>query len=64
MSQILDQEDRCYVDAELAGYEDVYVTVESACTDNGETLLLGGGYDFRWARLPMSGDPAIWAADL
>ena len=47
VTQILDQEERCYVDAELAGYEDVYVTVESACTDNGETLLLGGGYDFR-----------------
>ena len=47
VTQILDQEERCYVDAELAGYEDVYVTVESACTDNGEPLLLGGGYDFR-----------------
>ena len=47
VTQVLDQTKRCYVDAKLEGYEDVYVTVESACTDNGETLLLGGGYDIR-----------------
>lgn len=47
VTQVLDQVNRCYVDAELEGCEDVYVTVESACTDNGETLVLGGGYDFR-----------------
>ena len=47
VTQVLDQVNRCYVDAELEGYEDVYVTVESTCTDNGETLLLDGGYDFR-----------------
>ena len=31
----------------LAGRQDVYVTVESTCTDSGEALLLDGGYDFR-----------------
>ena len=45
--QVLDQESRTYVDAELAGYEDVYVTVESACTQRDDALLLDGGYDFR-----------------
>ena len=45
--QVLDQETKTYVDAVLEGYEDVYVTVESTCTDNGEALLLDGGYDFR-----------------
>ena len=45
--QVLDQETRTYVDAELAGYEDVYVTVESACTQRDDALLLDGGYDFR-----------------
>lgn len=47
VSQILDQENRYYVDAVLEGFEDVYVTVEASCTDNGESLLLGGGYDIR-----------------
>ena len=32
---------------EKEGFEDVYVTVESTCTDSGEALLLDGGYDFR-----------------
>lgn len=45
VAQVLDQTQRRYVDAELEGYEDVYVTVESPCTDNGEKLVLGGGYD-------------------
>ena len=45
--QVLDQESRTYVDAVLEGFEDVYVTVESTCTDSGEALLLDGGYDFR-----------------
>ena len=45
--QVLDQETRSYVDAVLEGFEDVYVTVESTCTDSEEALLLDGGYDFR-----------------
>lgn len=47
VTQVLDEVNRRYVDAELEGFEDVYVTVESSCTDNGEKLVLGGGYDFR-----------------
>lgn len=46
-AQVLDQNAREYVTATLEGYEDVYVTVESACTDSGEALILDGGYDFR-----------------
>lgn len=49
--QVLNQETRSYVDAQLEGYEDVYVTVRSTCTDNDEALLLGGGYDFRVGQL-------------
>ena len=45
--QVLDQETRSYVDAVLDGHEDVYVTVESVCTENDGALLLDGGYDFR-----------------
>ena len=47
--QVLNQETRSYVDTELAGHEDVYVTVESTCTESGDggALLLNGGYDFR-----------------
>ena len=45
--QVLDQESRTYVDAELAGYEDVYLTVESTCTQGQNALLLDGGYDIR-----------------
>lgn len=47
VTQVLDEVNRRYVDAVLEGCEDVYVTVESTCTDNGEKLVLGGGYDFR-----------------
>ena len=45
--QVLNQETGSYVEAVIEGYEDVYVTVESTCTDSGEALLLDGGYDFR-----------------
>ena len=45
--QVLDQENRCYVDAVLEGYEDAYVTVESPCTVGDDSLVLDGGYEFR-----------------
>lgn len=45
MVQVLDQETKTYVMAELDGYEDVYVTVESTCTSTDEALLLDSGYD-------------------
>lgn len=47
MVQVLDQETKTYVMAELDGYEDVYVTVESTCTSTDEALLLDSGYDIR-----------------
>ena len=47
VTQVLDEVNRRYVDAALDGFEDVYITVTSSCTDSGDKLLLGGGYDFR-----------------
>ena len=41
---LLDHEDRQYVYAENAGHVDILVTVDAHCTDNGESLLAGGGY--------------------
>ena len=45
--QVLNQEEGKYVEVELAGYEDVYLTVESTCTQGQNALLLDGGYDIR-----------------
>ena len=47
VTQVLDEVNHRYVDAVLEGSEDVYVTVTSSCTDSGDKLVLGGGYDFR-----------------
>lgn len=44
---VADQEGRAFVRAELEGYEDVLVTVESACTVTGEAVTIGGGYEIR-----------------
>ena len=46
-SQILDHDSREYVLAEVAGYEDALVTVESPCTISSDTILLDGGYTLR-----------------
>lgn len=46
-SQILDHNSREYVLADVPGYEDALVTVESACTDSSDTILLDGGYTLR-----------------
>lgn len=46
-SQVLDHDNREYVLADIAGYEDALVTVESTCTDSNDTLLLDGGYTLR-----------------
>lgn len=40
----LDQTRRRQVLAPVPGYEDIYVTVESAGTDTGDKILLGGGF--------------------
>ena len=41
--QALNQEEGCYQDSVVAGNEDVYVTIESACTDRGDALILSSG---------------------
>lgn len=41
---LLDHEERRYVYAENPGNVDILVTVDAVCTDNGESLLSGGGY--------------------
>ena len=46
-SLILDQVNGEYVLADVDGYEDVLVTVESPCTVTDEAVTLGGGYALR-----------------
>ena len=43
----LDHQSRQYVLAEIPGYEDILVTVESPCTTSDEAITVGGGYDMR-----------------
>ena len=47
VAQVLDQEERRYVDAPIEGYEDILVTVESPCTESDAGILLDGGYALR-----------------
>lgn len=43
----VDQEGRSFVRAELEGFEDVLVTVESDCTVSDGAVIVGGGYEVR-----------------
>ena len=61
-SLILDQVNGEYVLADVDGYEDVLVTVESPCTVTDEAVTLGGGYALRPPC--TSGARAIWPAAL
>ena len=45
--QTFDQEEGVFRMVDVPGYEDVYVTVDSAATGTEEALLLDGGYDLR-----------------
>ena len=45
--QVLDQEGRRYVQAELEGFEDVLVTIEAPCTVTDSAITVGGGYSVR-----------------
>ena len=47
VSRQLDHEGRKYVQATYEGYEDILVTVEAPCTENGEAIVVGGGYEIR-----------------
>ena len=44
---MVDQESGAFVRAELEGFEDVLVTVESACTVSDAAVTVGGGYELR-----------------
>lgn len=46
-TQILDQVGRTYVLAEVPGYEDAMVTVESTWTEGEDAMLLDGGFKLR-----------------
>lgn len=45
--QVIDQENRRWVWAELEGFEDVLVTVEAPCTVSDAAITVGGGYEIR-----------------
>lgn len=45
--QALDQINGRYVQAEISGYEDILVTVESPCTMSEKGIILDGGYELR-----------------
>lgn len=47
VDSIINEEQLCYVTAEIPGYEDLYLTVESSGTVNAEQVLVGGGYAVR-----------------
>lgn len=44
---VLDQVNRRQVQATLEGFEDILVTVQSACTASDESIVVGGGYEVR-----------------
>lgn len=45
--QVVDQEKRRHVWAELEGFEDVLVTIEAPCTTSDAAITVGGGYEIR-----------------
>ena len=45
--QVLDSVNHRYVQADIEGYEDILVTIESPCTESDQGFLLGGGYELR-----------------
>lgn len=46
-TKVLDHEGHRYVQAQIEGYEDILVTVRSACTESDEGIVLDGGYELR-----------------
>ena len=44
---IIDEDAKAYVTAEIPGYEDVEIVVESTATYGEEKIVLGSGYEFR-----------------
>lgn len=47
VNQVLDSVNHKYVQAEVEGFEDILVTVESPCTESDQGFILGGGYELR-----------------
>lgn len=45
--EVLDHTNHQYVQAEIDGYEDILVTIESPCIESDEGFILGGGYELR-----------------
>ena len=45
--QVVDQENRRWVWAEVEGMEDVLVTIEAPCSVSEESITVGGGYELR-----------------
>lgn len=47
VDEVLDSVNHCYTQAEIDGFEDILVTIESPCTESDEGFILGGGYKLR-----------------
>lgn len=47
VNQVLDSVNHKYVQAEIEGFEDILVTIESPCTESDQGFILGGGYELR-----------------
>lgn len=45
--EVLDSVSHRYVQADIEGFEDVLVTIESPCTESDQGIVLGGGYNLR-----------------
>ena len=46
---IVNEENQTYVTAQIPGYEDIYITIQTAATRSSENILLGSGYEIRVA---------------
>lgn len=47
VNQVLDSVSHKYVQAQVEGFEDILVTIESPCTESDQGFILGGGYELR-----------------
>ena len=66
---IINEDTHSYVTAEIPGYEDVEIVIESKATYDSEAVLVGGGYDIRvgdeiFVRGPgYLGSGEVWAME-
>lgn len=47
VAAVLDENARTYVNAEIPGYEDIYIVMESGASISDERILVGSGYELR-----------------